>query len=390
MSFPVEVRPVRSKAELETLITFPWTLYKDDPCWVPPLLSMQRHKFDRHKNPTWQHLEGKYFIAWRGNQPVGTIAAFINHRHNEFHGEKLGFFGAFEVYDDQEVAHALLTTAADYVRAKGATALRGPATFSTNEECGVLIEGFDDPPLVLYPYNPPYYARLIEAAGFGKVMDISSYYFTLEAAQVSEKVQKMLRVVRKNNERRGIVVRPPDQRRLKQEFAILKDIYNQAWEKNWGFVPFSDAELDDLVANLGTFYDQRIAVFAEVKGQPAGFLLGLPDMNQILRIAYPRPGKPELLTKLQLLWHWKIRPKINRIRIPLMGVRAEFRGIGVEAAMFADLYERALTFAPQAGWEAADGGWVLETNEPMHRLCEMFNGVVYKRFRFYERALGDK
>jgi len=388
MNQPVAVCKVESKADFDTFLTFPWTLYKDDPIWVPPLLSMQRHKFDKSKNPTWQHLEGDYFTARRGEQVVGTIAAFINHRHNEFQGEQIGFFGAFEVYDDQEAADALLQTAADYVAAKGATALRGPATFSTNEECGVLIEGFDDPPLVLYPYNPPYTQRLVEnAPGFAKVMDLWSYHFTLQGVGRSEKVQKMLRIIRKNNERRGITVRPPDSRRLKQEFAILKDIYNQAWEKNWGFVPFSDAELDDLVASLGTFYDKRVAVFAEVKGQPAGFLLGIPDMNQVLKLAYPRPGKPELLTKLQILWHWKVRSKIKRLRIPLMGVRAEFRGIGVETAMFSELYERALSFAPETGWYSADGGWVLETNEPMQRLCDMHNGTVYKRFRFYERAL---
>ncbi|MEB2287686.1 MAG: N-acetyltransferase [Anaerolineae bacterium] len=387
MPVPVTVHKVQSKADFDTFLTFPWVLYKDDPIWVPPLLSMQRHKFDKSKNPTWQHLEGDYFIARRGEQVVGTIAAFINHRHNKFQGEQIGFFGAFEVTDDQEAADALLQTAADYVATKGMTALRGPATFSTNEECGVLIEGFDDPPLVLYPYNPPYYQRLIEnAPGFAKVMDLWSYHFTLQNVGQSERVQQMLRIIRKNNERRSITVRPPDSRRLKQEFAILKDIYNQAWERNWGFVPFSDAELDDLVANLGTFYDKRVAVFAEVKGQPAGFLLGIPDMNQVLHLAYPRPGKPELLTKLQILWHWKARSKIRRLRIPLMGVRAEFRGIGVEAALFSELYERALSFAPQTGWYSADGGWVLETNEPMQRLCDIHNGTVYKRFRFYERA----
>ncbi|MBP8973221.1 MAG: N-acetyltransferase [Anaerolineae bacterium] len=388
MSVPVTIHKVQNKSDFETFLTFPWTLYKDDPIWVPPLLSMQRHKFNKSKNPTWQHLEGDYFIARRGEQVVGTIAAFINHRHNEFQGEQIGFFGAFEVYDDQEAADALLQTAAEYVAAKGATALRGPATFSTNEECGVLIEGFDDPPLVLYPYNPPYYQRLLEnAPGFVKVMDLWSYHFTLQGAGQSERVQQTMRLIRKNSERRGILVRPPDSHRLKQEFATLKDIYNQAWEKNWGFVPFSDAELDDLVANLGTFYDKRVAVFAEVKGEPAGFLLGLPDMNQVLRLAHPRPGKPELLTKLQILWHWKVRSKIKRLRLPLMGVRAEFRGIGVETAMFNELYERALSFAPQTGWYSADGGWVLETNEPMQRLCDVYNGVVYKRFRFYERTL---
>ncbi len=387
MSASLTVRKVENKADRSTFIAFPWTLYKDSPYWVPPLVSMQREKLDKSKNPTWHHLEGDFFIAWRGDTPVGTIAAFVNHRHNEFHGENIGFFGLFEVVDDQDVANALLDTAADHVRALGVDALRGPASLSTNEECGILIEGFDDPPVVLYPYNPPYYQRLLENAGFEKVMDLWSHHLTLQGTRESEKVQKVFRVIDRSNERRGIVARPPDMKHLKQEFVIFKEIYNSAWEKNWGFVPFTDEELDDLVKNLGMFFEPDLTVFAEVHGKPAGFLLGLPDLNQALHRARPRPGKPELLSMAQVYWHWKLRPKITRVRIPLMGVKEEFRGIGVEAAMFARLFERVVPVAARRGWAYADGGWVLETNEPMNRLTETFNGHVYKRFRMYERAL---
>jgi hypothetical protein len=183
----------------------------------------------------------EYFIAWRGEKPVGTIAGFVNHRHNEFHGENIGFFGAFELFDDQEAAHALLDTATDYVRAQGCSAIRGPATFSTNDECGLLIEGFDDPPVVMYPYNPAYYQHLIETApGFEKVMDTYGWHLTLRGTAESDKLQRLYNVIHKNNERRGITVRLPDTKHLKQEFIILKDIYNSAWEKNWGFVPLTD------------------------------------------------------------------------------------------------------------------------------------------------------
>jgi GNAT superfamily N-acetyltransferase len=382
------IRKVETKADFNTFLTFPWTLYKDDPCWVPPMVSMQRHKFDRQKNSSWQHMTGEFFIAWRGAQPVGTIAAFVNHRHNEFHEENIGFFGAFEVYDDPEAARALLATAADYVRAQGCDAIRGPATFSTNDECGILIEGFDDPPVVLCAYNPAYYQRLIESApGFEKAMDLYSWRLTLQSAAQSDKAQRLYKVIDKNNKRRGITVRLPDTKHLKQEFTTLKDIYNSAWEENWGFVPMSDQELDELVADLGTYFEPILTIFAEVDGEPAGFLLGVPDMFQALHRAYPRPGKPEIITMLQALWHWKIRSKITRVRIPLLGVKEQYRGIGVEAAMFADLYARAVQFGPERGWEYADGGWVLETNDAMNQLCEKNNGHVYKRFRFYERDL---
>jgi hypothetical protein len=387
---PVTVRKVENKADHDTFTTLPWKIYRDNPYWTPPLLSMQRHKLDRRKNPTWQHLEGDYFVAWRGDQPVGTIAAFINHRHNEYHQENIGFFGFFEVYDDAEAAQALLHTAAEYVRAKGCTALRGPASFSTNDECGLLVEGFDDTPVVAYPYNPAYYQRLIESVpGFVKVMDTFAYHFTLKAAGDSEKIQKMLRINQKNNERRGITVHTPDTRHLRQEFLTLKEIYNSAWDKNWGFVPLSDAELDALVKDMGMYIDPRVTLFAKVHGEPAGFLLAVPDLFQAVHHAYPRPGKPEVISLVQVLWHWKVRRKLTRIRIPFMGVKEKFRGIGVEAAMFTELFQRATVLAPKLGWDYADGGWVLETNEPMNRLVEVHQGHIYKRFRFYELTLGE-
>jgi GNAT superfamily N-acetyltransferase len=384
MNTPLSVRKVETKADLKTFLEFPWILYKGDPYWIPPLVSLQKDKLNKQKNPTWKHLEGDYFIAWRGDKPVGTIAAFINHRHNEFQGEHIGFFGLFEVYDDQEAATALLETASDYVQAKGYDAIRGPASFSTNEECGVLIEGFDDPPLILMPYNYPYYQRLVESVpGFEKAIDLYSYYITLQGVQDSETLEQLFRVTRRNSERRHIVTRKPNLKRLKEEFVTLKDIYNKAWEKNWGFVPFSNEELDELVKQLGQFFEPRLTFFAEIDGEPVAFLLGFPDMNQVLHRAYPRPGRPEILSLLQILWHWKIRPKIGRIRIMLMGVREGYRGIGVESAMFLEGYNAAV----EMGWQYADGGWVLETNESTRRLVEAYNGRIYKRHRFYERKL---
>ncbi len=385
MAAPVTVRKVESKADFNIFLKFPWILYKGDPFWVPPPVAFQKHKLDKQKNSTWKHMEGDYFIAWRGDQPVGTIAAFINHRHNEFHHEHIGFFGMFEVYDDQEAANALLDTAAEYVRAKGYDAIRGPASFSTNEECGVLIEGFDDPPVILMPYNPRYYQKLMEnATGFNKVMDLYSYYITLQGIQdAAERLNKLFRITEKNNERRHIVVKGIDTKHQKDEFVKLKGIYNNAWDKNWGYVPFSDPELDEMVEQLGQFVDPRLAFFAEVEGKPIAFLMALPDLNQALLHAYPRPGKPELLSLLQIGWHWKVRRKINRIRIMLMGVQEGYRGIGVESAMFVASFNAAADM----GWNYADGGWVLESNEPMQRLVENFNGHVYKIYRFYERSL---
>jgi GNAT superfamily N-acetyltransferase len=388
MPAALSVRKVETKADFDTFLKFPWTLYKDNPYWVPPLVSMQRHKLDKTKSAGWKHMQGDYFIAWRGHQPVGTIAAFVNHMHNDYWHENLGFFGCFELYDDQEVANALLNTAVDYARACGCTALRGPATFSVNEECGLLIEGFDDLPVVACPYNPAYYQPLVEnAGGFGKVMDLYNYYLTLQGTDASGTSAKLLRVIAKNNARRGITVRPPRRGQLRQDITTLKEIFNSAWDKNWGFVPFTEEELDELVSDLGSYLDRDLTLLAEVEGKPVAFLLTVPDLNQLLRRVYPRPGKPDLISMAQVFWHWKIRPKVTRARIPFMGVEEGYRGIGVEAAMFAELYDRAIKLAPQRGWVYGDGGWVLETNEAMIRLCETFQGYVYKRFRLYERKL---
>lgn len=382
------VTKVASRADYRAFLTFPWALYRTSSYWVPPLMSMQKHRFDQKKNPSWQHMEGDYFLARRGSQVAGTIAAYVNRRHNEFHGENIAFFGAFEVVDDQAVANALLETAVEWAQARGYTALRGPATFSTNDECGVLVQGFDDPPAVLMPYNRPYYERLLDhAPGFARTMDLICYNFTLAGFMSSSKVQQAVRITRRNNERRQIRVRVLDGDAVKTELQTLKEIYNQAWDRNWGFVPLSDPELDEMVESLGQFLDPRLTYFAEVAGEPAGFMLAIPDLNGALQRAYPRPGKPEPLTLLQVLWHWKVRSKIERIRVPLMGVKASYRNMGVEAAMVVELLNQVSQFSAEMGWQRADAGWVLETNDDMNRIVEALNGEPYKRFRFYDRVL---
>jgi len=391
MTAPVSVRKVDSKADYETFLRFPWDHYRDNPYWVPQLVSMVRHKLDKRKNPTWKHLEGEYFLAWRGDQPVGTVAAFVNHRHNEFHHEHVGFFGLFECIDDQAVATALLDTAAEHVRGMGYDAIRGPASFSTNDECGVLLNGYDAVQSVLTPYNYPYYPRLIEnAPGFAKVMDLYGYHFTQEPFYTSKSLEQAIRVAHKNSARRKISVRTLDGRRVKEELNMLRRIYNAAWSDNWGFVPLSDEELDELVKDLGRYLEPRLTLFASVEDRQVAFLLAFPDLNQVLHRVQARPGKPEVLSLAQALWHWKIRPKITRIRVALLGVEEGYRGIGVEAAMFARLFEIFQELVHETSWRSADAGWVLETNEPMYRLVLALGGERYRQYRFYERALAPR
>lgn len=380
----VEVRKVETAADFKALFEFPWTLYKGDPNWVPPLLSMRRDLLDKQKNPAWaEYMEGDYFAAWRGDRIVGTIAAFINHRHNQFHNEHVGWFGLFEVYDDQEAATALLTTAADWVRARGYDAIRGPQTFTTHEDCGVLVDGFVRP-VLLMPYNYPYYGKLVENAGFHKAMDLYSFHLSRQGAAEHKTGDRLKRLTDAVMKRNKISVRRIDAKNLKADFALFKELYNAAWDKNWGFVPMTPRELDAMVDSLGQFFDPDKAFFGEVNGQPAGFVLAVPDFNQVLHKVYPRPGVPEVFSLLKALWYWKIRPAIDTARIPLMGVKEEFREKGVAAVLYYFVLE-ALLADPRI--QHSDSGWILEANENMVSIALSFGSTIYKTHRIYEKVL---
>jgi GNAT superfamily N-acetyltransferase len=377
---PVTIRKVETRQDYRAFFEFPWVLYKDDPNWVPPLLSMRHDTFDKTKNPAWEYMEGDYFTAWRGDQLVGTIAAFINHRHNEFHEEHIGWFGAFEVMDDAEAAQALLTTAAEWVKAKGYDLIRGPQTFTTHEETGLLVEGFERP-VILYPYNKPYYEGFVRAAGFEKVMD--TYAFYINAAFVRDnKLARHERLTNNLMKRSQITVRPFDMKRKKAEFDLLKEIYNAAWEKNWGFVPFTPRELDALIHSLGQFFNPKLAFFAYVKGDPAGMMIAIPDFNQVLKKAYPKPGTPEIFTLLKALYHWKLRPAIDWVRVPLLGVKPQYRNKGVDVAMQFAIMDAVI----KGGYAHSDSGWVLETNKAATSVTQNAGGEIYRRFRYFEKT----
>ncbi len=374
------IHECRTPAERRAFVTFPWRVYRGDPYWVPPLISERMIFFDPQRNPFYQHAEVALFIARRDGEPVGTIAALINHQHNTFHDERVGFFGAFEVLPDREAAHALLSAARDWVRARGMTALRGPATFSTNEECGLLIEGFQDSPRILMPYNPPYYRDFIEGFGFQKAMDLYAYELTVE---VFDWPEKLVRVVEKLKNRARFRVRRADIRRFREELDRIKKVYNSAWERNWGFVPLTDAEIEHMAAQLIHFVDPDLVFIAEVDEEPIGFSLTLPDMNQALRKAYPRPGIPEWWTLLKLLYYWKVRRVVNTIRVFAMGVVEGWRSQGVSALFY---YETAKAALPK-GYRRAEMSWVLENNLMMNRDIQAMGGRIYKIYRIYELPL---
>lgn len=375
----LSVRPIRDKQEFKQFFEFPWVLYKDDAHWVPMLLSMRRDLLDKKKNPAWEYMEGQYFGAWRGDTLVGTITALVNHRHNELWDENIAWFGTFEAYDDQEVVNGLLKHAEEWATARGYNTLRGPQSFTTHQETGLLVDGFEQP-VIEMPYNPPYYQGLIETAGYEKRMDIVSMYFHRDMETKTGLGTRLKKLADFACKRYNVNIRKLDSKRKKEEFRLFRDLYNQAWDKNWGFVPMTDRELQDLVDNLGMLVEPEMAFFAEVDGQPAGFSLAVPDFNEMLKRAYPRPSVPEILTLLQVGWHWKIAKTTRGTRLPLMGVKEEYRNMGIHTALLSATYENM----PEQ-YTHIDCGWILETN-PLHDMSLKLGADPYKTHRYYEKS----
>ncbi len=332
----------------------------------------------RKKNPFFEHAEAQYFLAEREGRVVGRIAAIDNRLHNEIHQEKVGFFGFFEVEQDQAIAEALLATALDWVRGRGLTILRGPASFSTNDECGVLVEGFDTPNTLMMPHNPPFYPTFIEQAGFQKAKDLLVYRGGYETAYipVPERLARATEVIRK---RQGITLRPLNMADFEADVERIKVLYNAAWEKNWGFIPMTDHEIDHLAKQFKPVVNPDLVPFAEKDGKTIGFGLVLPDFNQVLRSN--RSGRI-FPAALQLLWAIK-RKKIRRCRILLLGILPEYRGKGIDAM----LYHYIWTTSPKHGITWGEAGWILEDNPAMNAGLEKMSFTVYKTYRLYDKAV---
>lgn len=378
----LQVEAVKNEDDLRAFITFPWKVYEGDPYWVPPLISERFEFLDPKRNPFFEHARAEYFLARRGEQVVGTIAAFTNEKYNEFQGVNLGFFGFFEVLDDPEAAQALLDTAEAWAKGAGHEAILGPAQFSTNDEVGLLVDGFDDPPRILMTYNPPRYIDYLERAGYSKAMDLWAYSISIDSF-MKNIPDKLVRVVEKVKKRRNLTVRTINMRDFDAEVERFKSVYNTSWERNWGFVPMSDAEIDHLAKQLKSIIDPDLVVLVEREGKTIGVSLSLPDLNAPLRLAYPRPGQPEALTMAKLLWHWKVRKQYDWVRVFALGVLPEYRGMGVDALMY---YETAKRAGPK-GYRMAEMSWILETNDMMNRAIRMLGGQVYKTYRMLQKEL---
>lgn len=312
-------------------------------------------------------------MLYDGREPVGRIAACVNHRHNEFHEEKTGFFGFFECVHDPALARVLIDAAAGWGRERGQTRLRGPMNYSTNETCGLLVDGFDGPPRLLMTYNPPGYAALLEACGLSKGKDLLAYWLT-DANGLPERIARIADRVMK---REGFALRRIDVRSYAEEVEVLLDIYNRSWSRNWGFVPMTPEEFRYMAAEMRPILDPDLLLVAEVNGRPVGFVLELPDFNEALIAAR---GSLFPFGLLKLLWRSR---SIRYVRVITLGVVPEYRSRGLDAVLYTEIWRRGTA----KGYHEGELSWILEDNVMMNRGAVELGGRVYRKYRVYEMGL---
>lgn len=357
----------------------PFRLHRDHPQWVPPLIHERMQFLDRGRNPWFEHGEAELFVAERDGEPVGRISAQVDERWDEFQGGRDAMFGFFETVDDPAVAAALLAAAEEWVRERGRERLLGPMDFTTNDEIGLLVEGFERRPMILQNWHPPFYRELLEGAGYGKAIDLLMWYLELgELKEGDQFAPEIHTAAEKALRDEGVTIRNFSKRNLDEEMRRFREVYNEAWAGNWGFVPPTDAEVEFHAKLLRQVLDEDWGYIAEKDGETVGVAFTLPDINQALAKTGGR------LLPLGWIRFLRARRKIDRVRVFALGVKNAYRHTGVAAG----LYLKHLEAASPDGVPAGETGWILETNKPMNRAMEGMGGTVVKRYRIYEKALG--
>jgi hypothetical protein len=375
----IQLKPVATKADWKLFIDLPWSIYGQDPCWVPPLRVAVRDLLDVRKNPFFRHATMHPLIAIKNGRCVARIVGIVDDKHNEFHGEKTGFFGFFESIDDQAVVNLLLDEVSRWVKERGMVALRGPVNPSTNYECGLLVDGFSDPPSVMMTYNPGYYTKLLETWGLSKAKDLFAY----ELKPDSRFSTRLLAQSERLKTQGAVTFRCIDMRRFDDEVAKILEIYNDAWEKNWGFVPMDPDEFRHMAKDMKAIVDPNLLLVAEVRGQIAGFGMALPDVNQVFKKIPDGKLFPTGLAKL--LWNLKgpgRKRTINRMRIVTLGIKQAYREAGIGPLLYTEYLKRGVA----GGYRLGEASWILEDNRPMNRALELMGAKRTKVYRIYGRA----
>lgn len=372
----VVVRPVTNYREMGMFIDIPWRIYADDPMWVPPLRLERRLHFSRF-NPFFKHGEWQAWIAYRNNQPVGRISAQIDQLHRERYGADTGHFGLLEGIDDTEVFAALVRTAEEWLAARHTRHISGPFNLSINQECGVLVEGFDTPPMVMMPHSRAWYGKLLEEQGYQPLKDLLAYWAEID--------HKMPRLMSNVIERFSKQVRLRKLRRDKfdEEMEILRDIFNDAWSENWGFVPFTEAEFAELGSSLRLLVPDEFIQIAEVDGRPAAFMAGLPNLNEIFA---ELNGSLLPFGWIRMIKYLKSRG-VRTGRIPLMGVRKQFQSSPIGMALAIMVIDAPRQAGLSRGIQAVELSWILEDNKAMRGILDYLGCRQYKRYRIFGKTL---
>jgi GNAT superfamily N-acetyltransferase len=369
----IEIVNVRTRRDLKEFIHFPWKVYAGNPYWVPPLILEMEDKLNRRKHPFFEHAEADYFLARRGGRTVGRVAAILDRNHNAHHNDRMGFFGLYESVNDPDVACSLIDTAAAWTRERGMEVLRGPMNLSMNDECAFLLEGFEAPPVVMMPYNPPYYLELMETCGMAKAKDL--YAFRKDRSRrLSDKGEAFLTRLRGSGK---FTFRKVTRSSVRADAMKIAALYNSGWQHNWGFVPWTEKEMAHMAENLAWFADLDIVLFAEHEGRPVGFAFGFPNLNEVLIKMNGR------VFPFGFIRYLAGRRRIKSCRAVVFGVVPEFMHTGLAYLLY-DEFEKAII---SRGYEWCELSWQLEDNEAINHFAASIGAVLYKKYRIFEKKI---
>lgn len=375
----VVVKPVSNKTDLRDFLAVPFETYRGDPNWVAPLFLERMDHLNPKKNPYFEHAEAQLFVAYRDGRPVGRISAQVDRLRLEYHPDQTGQFGFFDSENSDETAAALFQAASGWLAARGMKQIQGPFSFSINDEIGLLVDGFNHPPNMMMAHGRAYYPGLVERAGFTKVKDVIAYR-NMDRGDYSPLLRKITdRALRSGD----VTLRPLDKKEIKRDIRIIMDIFNDAWQHNWGFVPFTQAELNKLAADLKMLVTGEYVVIASYKGEPAAFAVTLPNLNEWIAGLNGKLlpfGWARLIPKV-------IAKKPKSIRMPLMGVRRSFHDSLAGSALAAAMIDRVRSYHISRGVMECEMSWILEDNKRMRHVIEEVGGDPYKTYRIYEKAI---
>ena len=372
----IHIKPVTDQAGLKQFVRVPTNIYRSDPVWVPPLFFERLH-FLSSKNPYFDHARWQCWVAYRGSTPVGRISAQIDKLFLDRYESRTGFFGLLEAEDSPEVFHALFETAEEWLRVRGMAEVQGPFNLSINQECGLLVKGYDDPPMVMMGHARPYYPDHLEANEYQKIQDMLAYrvgiHFPLPAG-----VSRFL-----NKAKDAVRIRPLRRKCLQEELAIIKEIYEEAWAENWGFLPFTDAEFAELGQQMKLLVEDDFVQIAEVDGTPSAMLVAFPNLHEVIQ---DLQGCLWPLGWLKILWRMKVSYPTTG-RVALMGVRRRFQSSPMGALMAYGMIEAVRQAGLRKHIKQVELSWILEQNRPMRHILESLGAEPYKTYRVYEKAL---